>query len=192
MAIETIEFDLSLKSPDTGEYLTARTYTVDGVNTVDGLPRQLSIGQLVMALCLQRAAALEEQIIATMEEMNNTSIQLELMTEIETAVLAGNVSMSTTPPSPSVTYNGTTYNYFNFLTQVAGMAESDVPTGTANASSSAFITALEANMDEKNSFSQRKMIDLQSQTSKRDQAYDMVSNILKSLNTVLVGIANNT
>ena len=190
MAIETIEFDLSLKSPDTGEYLTARTYTVDGVNTVDGLPRQLSIGQLVMALCLQRAAALEEQIVATMEEMNNTSLQLEIMTQIETEVLAGNVLMSNTPPS--VTYNGTTYSYYNFLKDVAGMDASDVPSGTANSSSTAFITALEASMDEKNSLSQRKMIDLQSQTSKRDQAYDMVSNILKSLNTVLVGIANNT
>ena len=31
----------------------------------------------------------------------------------------------------------------------------------------------------------------QSATSKRDQAYDMISNILKSLNTVLVGNANN-
>ncbi|MBQ6247814.1 MAG: hypothetical protein IJK04_13170, partial [Kiritimatiellae bacterium] len=54
-----------------------------------------------------------------------------------------------------------------------------------------FISALEAKMDEKNSFSQQKMIELQSQTSKRDQCYDMISNILKSLNTVLVGNANN-
>ena len=35
------------------------------------------------------------------------------------------------------------------------------------------------------------MIELQSQTSKRDQSYDMISNVLKSLNTVQVGIVNN-
>ena len=190
MAIGTVEFDLTLKSPDTGEYLTARTYTVDGVNNVDGTPRQLSIGQLVMAICLQRASALEEQILATMEEMNNTSIQLELMTQIETEVLAGNVNLSAKPPS--VTYSGTVFNYHDFLVNVAKMNATDVPSGTVNASSSAFITALEASMDDKNSFSQRMMIELQSQTAKRDQAYDMVSNVLKSLNTVLVGIANNT
>ena len=46
-------------------------------------------------------------------------------------------------------------------------------------------------MDSLNTFSQQKMIDLQSQTTKRDQAYDMISNVLKSLNTVLVGNANN-
>jgi len=35
------------------------------------------------------------------------------------------------------------------------------------------------------------MILLQSETNKRDQAYDMVSNILKSINTVLIGNVNN-
>ena len=49
----------------------------------------------------------------------------------------------------------------------------------------------EAKMDENNSYSQQKMIELQSQTSKRDQTYDMISNVLKSLNNVLVGISNN-
>ena len=47
-------------------------------------------------------------------------------------------------------------------------------------------------MDEKNSFSQQSMIELQSLTNKRDQSYDMVSNILKSLNTVMTGNVNNT
>jgi hypothetical protein len=46
-------------------------------------------------------------------------------------------------------------------------------------------------MDEKNTFSQQKMIELQSLTNKRDQSYDMVSNILKSLNNVIIGNVNN-
>jgi hypothetical protein len=54
-----------------------------------------------------------------------------------------------------------------------------------------FISQIESKMDEKNSFSQQKMIELQSLTNKRDQSYDMISNVLKSLNTVLVGNANN-
>ena len=185
MAIGTVEFDLSLKNPDTNEYLTARAYTVDGVENVDGTPRQLSIGQLVMALCLQRATALEAQIVGLMEEMNATSAQLEAMTELEETVLSGTVNMNST----TLVYDNRTYSYKDFLVTVMGMT--GVP-DTASASSSDFISALEAKMDEKNSFSQQKMIELQSQTSKRDQAYDMISNVLKSLNTVLVGIANNT
>jgi hypothetical protein len=53
------------------------------------------------------------------------------------------------------------------------------------------LTAIEAKMDAKNTFSQQTMIELQSLTAKRDQSYDMISNVLKSLNTVLVGNANN-
>ena len=185
MAIGTVEFDLSLVSPETGEYLTARAYTVEGVNNVDGTPRELSIGQLVMAICLQRATALEEQIIALMETMNMTSLQLEIMTQIEEEILADTVNMT----SKSVSYNGSNYTYQNFLTNVMGMTS--VP-GSASAASSDFINELESKMDELNSFSQKTMIELQSLTSKRDQSYDMISNILKSLNTVLVGIVNNT
>ena len=54
-----------------------------------------------------------------------------------------------------------------------------------------FITALESKMDEKNTFSQQKMIELQSLTNKRDQSYDMISNVLKSLNTTIIGNINN-
>lgn len=206
MPIETIEFDLSMVSPETGRYLTARAYTVDGVNNVDGTPRELSIGQLVMAICLQRATALEATIIALMEEMNSTSAKLEALTEIETEVLkwpdelkaAGtsarslnnyNVS-SDNAAYPRVTYKtalvgmGVIANGISYV-RVSGNPDSD------DIMYDDFITQLESKMDEKNSFSQQKMIELQSQTSKRDQSYDMISNVLKSLNTVQVGIVNN-
>ena len=51
MAIGVDQIYLSMTSPDTGEYLTANVYTVDGVCEADGVtPRCLSIGQLVMAI----------------------------------------------------------------------------------------------------------------------------------------------
>ena len=136
MPIGTVEFDLSLVSPETGEYLTARAYTVPGVNNVDGTPRELSIGQLVMAICLQRATALEGQIVDLMETMNLTSLQLEIMTQIEEEILAGTVDMTT----KTVSYNGSNYTYQRFLTDVMGMT--GVP-NSASASSTDFITALE-------------------------------------------------
>ena len=188
MAIGVDGIVLSMKNPDTGEYLTANVYTVDGVyETGTTELRRLSIGQLVMALCLQRAAALESQVIEKMAAIENTSTQLELMTEIENAVLAGTVNMS----SKKVTYNGTSYTYYRFLTEIMGMDADTVPTGKVNADSTDFLTALESKMDEKNTFSQQAMIELQSLTAKRDQSYDMISNVLKSMNTVLIGIANN-
>ena len=196
MAIGTVEFDLSMVSPQSGEFLTARAYTVEGVKNADGSLRQLSIGQLVMAVCLERAARLErgvwdetqqkyvDGIIPLMEDMSLTSLQLELMTQIENEILAGTVNLD----GKSLQYDDKSYTYKNFLTEIMGM--SDVPT-SANASSTDFISQLEAKMDEKNTFSQQSMIELQSLTNKRDQSYDMISNVLKSLNTTLVGNANN-
>ena len=186
MAIEVDGIVLSMKSPETGEYLTANVYTVDGVFEPDGVtPRLLSIGQLVMALCLQRAAELESDIVKKMNQIETVSEQLELMTKIESDILAGDINMS----SKTVSYKGTTYTYHEFLTEV--MEIDNVPTGTANKDSEELITGIETKMDENNTLSQKTMIELQSQTNKRDQTYDMISNSLKSLNTVLVGTVNN-
>lgn len=191
MAIGTVEFDLSMVSPESGEFLTARTYTVEGVENADGSLRQLSIGQLVMAICLNRASKLETDIIALMEEMSATSAQLAALTEIENDILDGGANMNNINTS-HVTYDGRDYTFYDFLVNVMGFSSSDVPTGFADASNTDLITLIESKMDEKNSFSQQKMIELQSLTNKRDQSYDMISNILKSLNTTMTGIVNNT
>ena len=191
MAIGTVEFDLSMVSPESGEFLTARTYTVEGVENADGSLRQLSIGQLVMAICLNRASKLEADIIALMEEMSATSAQLAALTEIENDILDGGANMDNINTS-HVTYDGRDYTFYDFLVNVMGFSSSDVPTGFADASNTDLITLIESKMDEKNSFSQQKMIELQSLTNKRDQSYDMISNILKSLNTTMTGIVNNT
>ena len=191
MAIGTVEFDLSMVSPESGEFLTARTYTVEGVENADGSLRQLSIGQLVMAICLNRASKLETDIIALMEEMSATSAQLAALTEIENDILDGGANMDNINTS-HVTYDGRDYTFYDFLVNVMGFSPSDVPTGFADGSNTDLITLIESKMDEKNSFSQQKMIELQSLTNKRDQSYDMISNILKSLNTTMTGIVNNT
>jgi hypothetical protein len=190
MAIGTVEFDLSMVSPESGEFLTARTYTVEGVENADGSLRQLSIGQLVMAICLNRASKLETDIIALMEEMSATSAQLAALTDIENDILDGGANMNNINTS-HVTYDGQNYTFYDFLVNVMGFSPSDVPTGFADGSNTDLITLIESKMDEKNSFSQQKMIELQSLTNKRDQSYDMISNVLKSLNTTLVGNVNN-
>ena len=197
MAIGVDQIYLSMKSPDTGAYLTADVYTVEGVKNADGSPRLLSIGQLVMALCLKRAHDLEmgyndsitgQHVDGVLEIMNsletNTEI-LECLTKIETDTLDGDVNLKT----KKLTFQGVEMTYYDFLTRQTGVE--NVPTGTVNSKSTEFISALEAEMDSRNSFSQQTMIQLQSQTTKRDQAYDMISNTLKSRNNVLVGNANN-
>jgi len=212
MAIDTVEFDLSLADPDTGRRLTARAYTVDGITNADGSLRELSMGQLVMALCLTRASELEASIIALMEEMNTASSQLEAMSEVEQEVVDWADTQTASAyyrlSSHTITDTASPYrgvNYYDLLTKAQYGIGIDLGVdmyGDVRFNDSAphdsheilyedFIASLEAKMDSKNSFSQQKMIELQSLTAKRDQAYDMISNVLKSLNTVLVGNANN-
>ena len=206
MAIGIDTFDLSMTSPDTGRYLTANFYTVDGVTNVDGSLRQLSIGQLVMAICLNRASKLETDIIALMEEMNATSAELKIMTMIEEKV----VGWTTADPQPHPGYEhlyhdtisgtGTNYDGKTYMDVLRSMGiigdgiECVRWSGNKDPNDimyDDFITALESKMDEKNTFSQQKMIELQSLTNKRDQSYDMISNVLKSLNTTIIGNINN-
>ena len=201
--LKATTFNLSMTRPGSDEYLTANVYTVKGVTDADGELRPLSIGQLVMAICLSRASELEASIVSMMNSMNAVSAQLELMTQIEQEVVdwsqgAHNTSafdLTTRTLPNSSDYAGDTYKHFLSETMgVEGLEPQVVIYTTPIANQMLFddfITAVEAKMDSLNSFSQQKMIELQSLTSKRDQSYDMISNMLKSLNTVNVGIVNN-
>ena len=199
MAIGTVEFDLSMVSPQTGEFLTARAYTVEGVTNPDGSLRQLSIGQLVMAICLNRASMLERQIIELMDEMNTTSQHLADMTTIEKAVIDDFSSNQNGHAydlnNVSITSSTDTVQFLRdqgVLNSSQVYVRNDSILSVADIMYDDFITEIESKMDEKNSFSQQKMIELQSLTNKRDQSYDMISNVLKSLNTTMTGIVNNT
>ena len=174
--------------PEGQSSIYANYYTVDGVTNPDGSLRALSIGQLVMALCLRRATELEAEIIETIETLNQTSEDLERLTEIEAAIVdATDTSIDLTTKM----LEGTDISYYDFLTQSQyGIELTNVPT-TANSASEQLIADIESKMDSLNSFSQQTMIDLQSLTAKRDQSYDMISNILKSLNTTLLTNVNN-
>ena len=168
--------------------LTANYYTVPGVTYPDGTPRALSIGQLVMALCLQRATELEAEIVKIIEDLDKTSEDLERLTEIEKAIVNATDS---SVDLKNTKLEGTDISYYDFLTKSEYEIELKGVPETANSSSEQLITDIEAKMDSHNSFSQQTMIDLQSQTAKRDQSYDMISNILKSLNTTLMTNVNN-
>lgn len=215
MAIGVDEIYLSLANPDNGELLTANVYTVDGVFEADGVTlRQLSIGELVMALCLQWAARRENGyddpvtgqhvsgIIEIMEQIEDNSAKLESLTDIETQIVNYFSNDHTDHAWGLRSYTVATGAHAGESVKQALVAEGVITNGIdyvrddkivsdVDVLYSQIVTDIEAKMDEMNSFSQQKMIQLQSQTSKRDQAYDMISNVLKSLNTVQVGIVNN-
>lgn len=192
---ETVHFDLSMCDPEYGTPLQANAYHVEGIRNVDGSLRDLSIGQLVMAICLQRASTLETDIVSMMSEMSMTAANLETLTTCQ-QLFADNESKSfnITPPI-TLTWNGQTKpdvdeasDVLDFLTnteQYVGL------TIDADASLDDVIQAISSKMDSLNSVNQEELVQLQSLVSKRDQSYDLITNVLKSLNTVLVGTVNN-
>ena len=324
-SISTVEFNLSTysiynKATQAFEdaTVTGNVYTVAGVTDSTGALRKLSMAELVMVVCLARAAEKEKAVIDLMTEMSDTTDILKSLTDIETKLLAGTALSNITG---TYTYQGHEYSATEFLAIVVGGATPVVPqvdptlevlydrlvdnhivdaegpymydaqmymeaydylyamgistlstsdaynfrnacqfadvladgyvlsdselqglgvyygiyldsgatkedlvqaiddkykmdilndilnkTGGAiglpngyvtnpssylPSSTNDLITQIESKMDSLNSFSQQKMIELQSETNKRDQAYDMITNILKSMNTVQVGIVNN-
>ena len=192
MSFATQQIELSMCNPQTGLPLTANVYTIEGVTETDGTPRLMSIGQLVMAICLQRASALEDQIIGVMNDINANTQLLEALTTVENALVAVGVD-GTFDANTTFKYNGNQVSYQEFLGGPDYMAMTGLPVNSSWSYNEVqtVISLVEDKMDSLNTISQDTLIQLQSLTTKRDQTYDLVSNVLKSLNNVLVGNANN-
>ena len=207
MAFETEEIRLSMRSPKTGEYLTAQMYTVDGIEDVNGNPRLLSIGQLVLAICLQRATKLEDDIVTKMSAMNNSARMLELISDIEAKIAdqlqedpTGNMNLSFSsleideaPYREFAAEQGIDYVHGNWVSFLEACGVKTVA-GTTTMSATDAETQMgymETKMDELNTMNQSDLIELQSLTNKRDQSYDFAAAMLKSFNTVQNSILGN-
>lgn len=186
-------------------YHTANVYTLAGVTGADGKPRKMSIGQLVMAVCLSRATELEAKIVAEMAAMATTTDELESLSKVEADLAAwqkanptGTLSVAEIEKDEKGVYSTSYPNlYATFVDETKRTAFlTDVGMSTSAKSWTAdevdeLMQSTEKLMDSKNTMSQEQLIDIQSLTSKRDDTYSLISNVLKSLYTVMTGNVNN-
>lgn len=191
MDFTSSSIDLSLRNAETGRPLTASVYDV----TLDnGTVRTMSVAQLVMAICLKRATEKEADVVAIMEDMARVTSNIEVVSDIEARLL----ELETGDTINSVTGNWVvvwadddgTIHENTYTTAQAALNRMGISANTS-LTVDAIIDNIESKLDELNTMSQEQMIMLQSETNKRDQAYEMISNILKSLYTVLTGVSNN-
>ena len=206
----TESINLSMKNPDTGALLTSNVYTLAGVTEAGSTTlKQMSIGQLVMAVCLSRATELEAKIVAEMAAMATTTDELESFSKIEADLAAwqkANPSATLNAtldadgnPTSAFNIDSTTYpNLYATFSDKTKRVQflSDIGMSTSATSWSAdevdeMMQAVEEQMDSRNTISQEQLIDIQSLTSKRDDTYSLISNVLKSLYTVMTGNVNN-
>lgn len=197
---ETSAINLSMKN-SMGDQLMANVYTVEGIYDTEGRLKPLSIGQLVMAICLNRATELESIVVSLMETLARQSTNINALSKVQEKLLE---------MTGSDTYAGQTLSekqsYYRVMSQALpdesketstildglGVAYKQTVDGkTVNMTYDDVIKAIDNKLNELNSISQETLIEIQSKTSKRDDTYNMVTNILKSLNTTLIGNANN-
>ena len=196
MNFETNTVDLSLINAESGLPLTSNVYDV---TFDDGTRRTMSIGQLVMAICLERATEMEADVIEIMERMAGTTVNIDALADIQGKIVAqtgddleGSVFLRDITGDWEVSYT----DPYTGLPKVevvhnAQVALEYIGVDTVTGSASLIIEDIESKLDELNTTSQEQMITLQSQTNKRDQSYEMISNVLKSLFTVMSGVVNN-
>lgn len=194
MAFETGTINLSMRNSETGAKLTANVYYVEGVNDEFGVQKPLSMSQLLLAVCMQRASEIEKKIIAVMEEMNTNTDTLEGLTVIEAALVDGEADVAKIKRDDI----GTPFRWVDEQTGELKSSQSagDLLKGLGihdfdTMDTDTLLTEIEAKMDSLNSISQELLIELQSNTAKRDQCYDFASNGIKSFYTVETGIVNN-
>lgn len=194
---------LTMRDSETGRILTASVYTVAGIDGV------LSMGQLVMAICLSRASDVESELVDLMAEVDQTSQKLSCLTKIQAELVKwydespadaqfgfgledGSWSYSVTEKATGITKTYTVSNWREFLQEVCGMTDEELSKPSlTRAEVETLINSLSDTMDANNAVSQDQLIKMQSLTTKRDQAHDMVTNILKSFNTEELGNASN-
>ena len=194
---ETGKTALTMRDSETGRILTANVYYVEGIDA------SLSMGQLVMAICLSRANDVETELVAKMDEVDRasekiaalTSIQQELVNWYDTHTVSDLFDFTLTS-GWTFDYDGKTYDnatWRRFLVETCEMENVDLlnKDSLAHEEVEDLINTVGDKMDAYNSVSQSTLIKIQSLTSKRDQSYDLVTNVLKSFNTQLMGLANN-
>ena len=188
---------LTIRNPETGRMLTASVYTIEG------LEGTFSMGQLVFAICLAIGLDREQALVDIMDEANVSTAKLKTLTDIQAALVDWFNEAGTNDKfhlefggDVVITYDGRYYGgaeWRDFLWNACEMTYEQLPSKTELTRSEveSLIDSISDRMDSLNAINNDQLIQMQSETSKRDQAFDLLSNILKSFTAELLGNANN-
>ena len=155
---------------DTIQIATNR-YAPEGSNAINmygtGASGALTIGQLVQAVCLHSAAALEAQGVVKMNNMTEGSVLLD-----EAAGWLGKIADGSADWSAAKT----------FLVGEMGLDASTLPPDlTSYDRRMQAAAALKNKMDSLAQSQQEDMVDLQSIVNRRDVAHSTASNVVRAL-----------
>lgn len=216
--------DLSSRDDVTGLKNTANVYWVEGID------RPLPLAQLVMAVCFERAAAKETEVVALMNRLANTTKIIEELSYYENLIVqhsdgwsygavgkeptcwpqdwvmlvnSDDASKRPVGTEPHASTDGTGANgWIEYFNKHYFNPDGTNPEAELNAKSfhkavwtaedvSKILDAIETKLDSLNTTSQKEMIKLQSETTKRDQTYDLITAMVKSIGGVNSSISSS-
>lgn len=163
------------------EQIATNRYAPSGADAIslyaNGDASGLTLGQLVISVCLRSAAACEAQSVVKMNTMTSGSVKLETASQWMEKIAAGTADWSAAK---------------SFLTGTLGIDAATLPDGIDSYDKRmAAVTALKEKVDALAQQQQRDMIDLQTLVNRRDVAYSTSSNVVRSLGTSMEADAAN-
>jgi len=137
----------------------------------------MTLGQMVISVCIARAAVIETASVARMNKMTATNAILDQLSEYARQVVEGSANWSTVK---------------TYLWNICGISSDDLPSSiTSPTDRLKAYDVIRRQLDNFNNVSQRDMVDLQSLVNRRDVAYSTSTNTVRSLLRTRLGTASN-
>ncbi len=199
--VSTLYRDVKIAYESAGTLYTLNipeSYTFNGVSVG-------SLLQLVIMVCLRNAQIIENDITPLMETIAQNNNKLDAANTACSWLLTCQPGQSTSINSNTTTTyvnaDGTTVtaSYYTIITSYLGVttytqggSTHTITSGSWNYETcQAILESVNNKVDELNSLSQENMINLQALVDKRNQAYELSSNITKLFGTGFVAIARD-
>lgn len=181
------------------EHIGTNRYAPEGANDINlyafGDARGLSLGQLVMAICLRQASVIEGQSVLKMNQLNASASFLNVLAQVGEYVMANSSLESTLDLSKTgyvPTHVSMQTTYWEFIVYECGVNPDLVPKSVDKMDDKTRVFGYLGDlMDRAASDNEDQSIDLQSYLSRRDTAYNTSSSVVKKLGKTMDAVAKN-
>lgn len=155
----------------------------------------LTLGELLMAICLYRANTVEASTVSIMDVMSKDTARLNVISQLATDIVNTAFGAKFSASTMITTEAGIQVTVYSYMTSDLGIPAASIPGGASaewnNDERTTVYSLLKTKMDALNSISQENMIELQSLINKRDQSYNLASNGVKLMLNSGIAVANN-
>ncbi len=181
------------------EKIGINAYAPQGANGIylydfDGV-EGLTLPQLMMAVCIRRAAIVEGQSVLKMNEINASAAWLQVLAMVgedllSRSSLTARLDLSKTDYVPTKVPEQTTYR--DFLALEVGLGYDAVPVRLTTVDQrTAIYRQLTEAMSSASTSNQEQMIELQSLVSRRDSSFNASAATIKRFGTTMNAVASN-